>query len=298
MKFFKHFTDAHRGTSMQAILNKMGHKGHSAWWILVELCAEKMEKRRDEEFTEEHCKFVFDERFLRDSLRLSGANVAAYLHQYATMALLRCDLVKGEWHLEMPKLLESMDRDTKRTRPGRGQDAPKIKIEIKIEDKEEEGASCDSEKFERSMQFDFQSLFGKYPRFQKKTQSIALMLENIRDKETFDEVSKAIDAYKAHCVNQGTDFQHTLTFPNWWLEWRDWLDPSTGVAASKSNPNWSEMAKRAWSMLQGEAEPDDQLSGLIEQIGRDELLNLHRDDFRQGGRVAGLLKDAAMRAGA
>lgn len=89
MKFFKHFTDSNRGRSMQLVLTELGHTGHSVWWLLVELCAEKLHKNKDEEYTAEHCQFVFNERFLRDNLRLSRAMVWYWLRNATTFAPLR-----------------------------------------------------------------------------------------------------------------------------------------------------------------------------------------------------------------
>lgn len=120
---------------MQALLDKLGHKGHSAWWILVELCAEKLEKKADEEFTAAHCKFVFNRRYLRENLRLSDAKVTSTLQVLAECSLLAGDLVKDEWHIEMPKLLECLDRDVARARKPR---ALARQEEEKEEEKEEE----------------------------------------------------------------------------------------------------------------------------------------------------------------
>lgn len=142
MKFFKHFADAHRGASMQNLFEQMGHTGIACYWILVEMCAEKLDKAREEEFTEEHCKFTFHEKILRQNLRISRTNVELFLGFCAGFSLLSFEITESEIKIYMPKLLESMDRDAKRARPPRVQAAPKKKIKIKKknkkEDKEEE----------------------------------------------------------------------------------------------------------------------------------------------------------------
>ncbi len=140
MKFFKHFTDAHRGKSMQSLLEKMGHRGHSVWWLLVEICAEKLEEHRDEEFTEEHCRFAFNARFLYRALHLHSTTVEPVLNQLSTLGLLAFTVVEDEFNIHIPKLLECLDRDSRRARPGRVLAAPKIKKKIKNKEEEREVA--------------------------------------------------------------------------------------------------------------------------------------------------------------
>lgn len=132
MKFFKHFTDAHRGASMHGLFEKMSHTGIACYWTLVEMCAEKLEKERDEECTEAHCHFSFHEKILRQNLRISRTNVELFLGFCAGFSLLSFEITNNEIKIYMPKLLECLDRDAKRARPHRGQVAPKIKIKKKI----------------------------------------------------------------------------------------------------------------------------------------------------------------------
>lgn len=138
MRFFKHFTDSHRGRSMQTVLDTLGHDGHSCWWILVEMCAEKLHKGEAELYSEEHCRFVFNERLVRSSLRLGRTKVARILHQFQTMALLSFQITGNEIQIDMPKLLECLDRDAKRARTERGPSAPKKKRKRKIKEEEKE----------------------------------------------------------------------------------------------------------------------------------------------------------------
>jgi hypothetical protein len=134
MKFFKHFTDAHEGYSMQALMNQFGLKGYAAYFILLEMCAAKLEKERHEELTDAHCQFRFNERLLREKLRLSSAKVELMLNQCSTLDLLSFSKIKDEFNIQMPKLLESLDRQSKRARPERGQSVPKDKDKDKDKD--------------------------------------------------------------------------------------------------------------------------------------------------------------------
>lgn len=132
MKFFKHFTDAHRGTSIQSIINRLGMEGLGRYWILVEICAEKLEKEMAEEYTEAHCIFRFDQRYLRDTLRLHQlSKVSMFLACIADVGLMSFSCVDHVVVISMPKLLECLDRDTKRARTVRATAAPKIKKKIK-----------------------------------------------------------------------------------------------------------------------------------------------------------------------
>lgn len=149
MKFFKHFTDAHRGQSLQLLKRKRGFEAIGRYWALVEMCAEKLEKRADEEFTAEHCVFVFDKSLLMQSLGYHNhTTTLRYLDDLAVIGLcsVRDD---GETYVcSMPKLLECLDRDTKRARTERAMPAPKIKNKDKDKelDKDKEYIKADDAK--------------------------------------------------------------------------------------------------------------------------------------------------------
>lgn len=132
MNYFKHFVDAHRGISLQTLFDKFGHAGPYCYWILVELCMEKLTKDRDEEFTDAHCHFRFTARTLKNAFRVNRAKVESMLNHFSTLALLSLEVDDQEFKIHMPKLLEYLDRDSKRTRPRRGL------ARIKIEDKDKE----------------------------------------------------------------------------------------------------------------------------------------------------------------
>lgn len=141
MKFFKHFTDAHEGHTHSTLFEQMGHMGPSCYWILVELCAKKLEKEDHEEFTEAHCHFRFHERVLRTKLRVSPRNLRKFLNICSELSQVFSTFTKNTVEINFPKLLESLDRDSKRARQDRGQPAPKKKIKIK--NKEADFANLD-----------------------------------------------------------------------------------------------------------------------------------------------------------
>lgn len=137
MKFFKHFTDAHRGRSLQSLKSRLGMDGIGRYWILVEICAEKMTKSKEEEYTEKHCRFTFDRRYLRDTLathQISG--VEKFLRCLTDVELMSYTSSDDVIEIYMPKLLESLDRDVSRARTVRAVAAPKKKRKIKREEEE------------------------------------------------------------------------------------------------------------------------------------------------------------------
>lgn len=131
MKFFKHFTDAHEGRSMQALMKEFGLEGYAAFFILTEICAKKMVKGDDETFSEKHTTFTFNERIIREKLRMRSTKVELFLNSCATLDLLQFTKVKDEYNFSFPKLLESLDRDANRARTERDTTAPKNKIKNK-----------------------------------------------------------------------------------------------------------------------------------------------------------------------
>lgn len=170
-----------------------------------------------------------------------------------------------------------------------------VKEEDKEEDKDIKGEfeGKDVARFENRFKFDFIALFDRYPRSQKKTQSLALLAENVSSQATYDQVAQAIDRYRAHCEKLGTEPNFVLTFPNFWNEWTDWLDPRAGVqpSAKQQRANLGEVATQIWHSLE-KGFTDQALFDLAERIGESTLREFHRDDFRQGGAVVQLIKKA------
>jgi hypothetical protein len=132
MKFFKHFVDSHRGQSMTILMEEMGHTGFACYWILVEMCAEKLDKGAEELFSEEHCVFEFHERVLRRNLRISRTKLEDFLNICSGISVLSFKFVEQIIEIKMPKLLDCLDRDSKRARTDRAAPAPKKKRKKEI----------------------------------------------------------------------------------------------------------------------------------------------------------------------
>lgn len=106
---------------------------------------------------------------------------------------------------------------------------------IKEEESEEKPSSAQT--FENRMKFPFNEIWDIYPRNQKKSQSLSLMAQKIHDQVTFDAVKLAARHYREYCEREFIEHSKILTFPSFWEEWKDWLDPENGKAkfASKDD---------------------------------------------------------------
>lgn len=173
MKFFKHFADAHRGKSLTSLMNEFGLEGYAAYFILMEMCAEKLKKEPEEGFTAEHCRFTFNERTLREKLRMRSTKVELFLNSCSTLVLLQFTRTEDEFNFYVPKLLECLDRDSRRARHDRVQAAPKIKS------KEKESKSKRSPRSFQSVE----DLLANLPQ-QTKESWEKLYPKDFRDRET------------------------------------------------------------------------------------------------------------------
>lgn len=223
MKFFKHFTDATRGNSMQYLFEKMGHVGIACYWILVEMCAEKLDKKASEEFTESHCNFSFHEKILRQNLRLSRVKLEIFLGFSSDISLLFFKKIESIYVIEMPKLLESLDRDSKRARTERVSTAPKKKNKIKKEDKE-----LDKDKEEECF-FDFEIPYSFYPLKKGKAEAFTRLEKQITSQEEFSSFCQAVKNYAEECRINETSQNYIKHFSSFvgsreLKPWKDFVD--------------------------------------------------------------------------
>lgn len=151
MEYFKHYTNAHEGKAVMELFDAFDHTGYAVWFILLEMCAEKMQKSKDENYSEIHCKFSFHERLVRQKLHLSQTKVRNILDKCQELSLLSYEVVGKDFNFYIPKLLESLDRDQRRARQVRDSGAANVRLEersknIRIKNKEvrrEEASAAD-----------------------------------------------------------------------------------------------------------------------------------------------------------
>ena len=138
MKWFKHFTDEHRGRSITDLMDRMGHMG-LCFFLLEEICAEKLEVKGDEELKPEHCVFKFNTRKVRRLLGISQRNLERLLDICQTNERLSFSFVENELEISMPNLLNLLDRDCKKARPHRAKGALRSRsreekeVEVEVE---------------------------------------------------------------------------------------------------------------------------------------------------------------------
>lgn len=130
MKWVKHFTDNNRSQEMHLIKRELGMAGIGCFWTLVEACAGLMEKSRNEKYSEAHCHFKFDVGYLANMFGCKQHRVQKILETFQECNQLRFSKEGFVVTIEMPKLLEWLDRDTDRARPKRGQVELREDIEI------------------------------------------------------------------------------------------------------------------------------------------------------------------------
>ena len=256
MKFFKHFTDSHRGKSLQQLRRSLGFEGVGRYWTFVELCVEKLEKGRNEELTDCHCEFEFERTYLMQSLGYaSHKQVSNFLKILAELGLIT-DQARG--HLEptlntptpcgdasvssrwleanamvfrcsMPKLLESMDRDSKRARTMRVGAAPKKKKKIKDKELDKELDNVKSIKVGNGGKIisGLQEIYQSYPRKEGKTKGIEKLLKDIETEAELSDLDLAVQNYSNSCI--GKDPKYIKMFSTFASEWRDWIEVQQSV---------------------------------------------------------------------
>jgi len=228
MKFFKHFTDSHRGQSLRILKNQFGFEGIGRYWTLVELCAEKLEKLPEEEFSEAHCHFEFEKSYVMGALGYPNLTLCRrYLDAIATLGLCSIDENETLYRCSMPKLLESLDRDTRRARKVRGPSAPKIKNKDKEEDKDKENIKRKSDQ-PRLDASEFETFWSLYPRKIGKGKTGKLYASARVAGAKAEDLLLARDKYISYLKEQGTETRFIKHGPTFMAGWRDWLDPEVG----------------------------------------------------------------------
>lgn len=119
MKWFKHYSDNYKGKSVQFLFDELGHFGVAGYFILLEMCAEKLEQKSDESLTEVDLLFSFHQRIVRQNLRTSQTNLRRLLDICQTLGLLTFEVTQDLVEIKMPILLNLLDRDQKKPRLNR-----------------------------------------------------------------------------------------------------------------------------------------------------------------------------------
>lgn len=135
MRWFKHYTDNHKGKSIQFLFDSFGYFGVAGYYILLEMCAEKLEQKSDESLTEVDLLFSFHQRIVRQNLRTSLTNLRRLLDQCQTLGLLKFEISSDLIEIKMPILLNLLDSDQKKPRLNRVTSANDLRLDKNRVDK-------------------------------------------------------------------------------------------------------------------------------------------------------------------
>lgn len=130
MKYFKHYNTAHSSTSMNLIIDKLGLAGYAQYFILMELCSAKWDLM---EPGYEQCRFRFHRKHLALNLRTKSFQIGIILTSFqecGQLSWLQCD---NEVIIEIPKLLDSLDKHSKYRRSVVASRSRKATLELEQE---------------------------------------------------------------------------------------------------------------------------------------------------------------------
>lgn len=130
MKWYKHHTDNYRGRSIEELHFQMGHIGISCYYLITEICAEKLEKIPNKTLETSDCSFKFSQAFVRRNLRISSTKLEVFLNICSGLGLFSFEFIEKDLHINYPILLELLDSDSKKSRSRREDDAAKQRLDI------------------------------------------------------------------------------------------------------------------------------------------------------------------------
>lgn len=123
MRWYKHFTDNYRGRSVTSFHREFGHTGVAWYFLLTEICAEKLEKPVSRDIADADCAFGFDKAFIESSLRGTFTKIKRWLDHGVVMGLWSYTETEFELNVKYPILLDLLHSDLMKTRSRREQDA-------------------------------------------------------------------------------------------------------------------------------------------------------------------------------
>lgn len=150
MKWFKHYSDNHRGQSVNALMDELGYFGPFLYYTIYEICSEKLQGSTEQPITIDDCIFRLHRRVVCSATRARPTSVSRGLDVGQTSGLWSYETDGDYFLIKIPILLELLDSDQKKTRLKRATIAGKKRLdkeEDKDKDKEEEANSIGCEVF-------------------------------------------------------------------------------------------------------------------------------------------------------
>ena len=129
MQWFKHVTDNHRGQSVQGLLDAMGYFGPFFYYLMYELCAEKLDQKSKIPVTLEDCNFEFHHRIVCSASRAKLPTVRRALDAGQSCGLWTYFCDGSVIKISVPILLELLDRDMKNARKVRAKHAQDTRLD-------------------------------------------------------------------------------------------------------------------------------------------------------------------------
>lgn len=230
MRWFKHFTDNHRGRTVQRLLDEVGHGGATAYYFIIELCAEKLEKIPGRELSDNDCIFTFNQKVIQNVTRMKRKSIQNVIRIGAECGVWEAKANGNEIEIKMPILLDLLDRDLKGTRSRRAQDAQKPRPELDIElDKD----NTLNDKTVVVESFDFKNIYEQYPRKSGSSVGIEKLKKKIKAQDDYDLVQKAVQNFSRYHRIKKTEPKFIPHFQTWVTRWRDSLEGEFAPVVSK-----------------------------------------------------------------
>jgi len=273
MEYFKHYSDARIGSSMQRLLDEFGHQGYAVYFMLLESCAAKMKKSRYETFNDSDCFFRFNVRFLCRELRTNDGKLSAILGVCQAIGLFRWEIIDHDLLLEVPNFLKYLSKDQKRVHHDanfgaytarleyKNKEYKNVRIEKNIKKEPIENASklapeplapvslleasskikakrqtnaANLEKFKLQIEAE---IYKAFPRKQGKRAGLIKIAKELASGRTLDEIKTALDKFINHHKQQATEPKFIPHFSTWANNWEEWLEDGHGqVDGIKRDP--------------------------------------------------------------
>lgn len=153
-------------------------------------------------------------------------------HQCSHRVLHRCTgIAESVFHRTFEKLKKIRIVEIRTTRGRHTQDTPAFTDDT-LRDETRRYETRRDEDVTMNCDFDFESLYQKYPRKIGKSKGLQICEKQIRTGGDFELLSTAIDRYVDCLATQGTEEKFIKHFSSFMTSWRDWLDPEAGTSAA------------------------------------------------------------------
>lgn len=137
MKWFKHYSDNHRGQSVNALMDELGYFGPFIYYTIYEICSEKLQGSTEQPIGIDDCIFRLHRRVVCSATRAKPSSVTRGLTLGQSCGLWSFKIDGDYFEIKIPILLDLLDSDQKKTRLKRDRFSAKKRLD-KEEDKEEE----------------------------------------------------------------------------------------------------------------------------------------------------------------